>query len=787
VSMASEFHSLTETTQSGSSTLHQPAPSPLALSTKMLQKGDMLPLKWGQICSPPDLDLETQRVAVQRVNEVIRCLQRERGWSYTQASGNASQDRHLVRGRPWSVHAHELKQIRTSLDEVLLACFGEIPECITQARREVDDYELGGVDVFESYSKLLGTVIEEHAKALNSKEAFIMIELIEQQGRIRAGGAVLLAANCIYERAGAVRMLRPVMDKILSLESLMAEHTKMIYDRICNSESDFIQGKMVIASAIRAQAEDLEYDLATTGLHVGSWLHTSTQVIDGLYQLLATLQGNHHTGVVLSGSESPETSQANVPLNDVANIGHDKITTSQSDASLRAARGSTREARWPPKDGTNAIQVVGTSSAHPNAVGNGLENTKDDNCALCRDTLKIPVTLACQHQVCFDCVRNFVRPSEQAGLAVYCMLCKRHVHVSSFVAKDEATKTTSSADKNVLLSSMKKDADESLHLQAPDLRTKKSQQVPSTKSAQVPHVQEAKSKDHNVSKKSQVEFTIKDQDGLVWTCELMANTGKPPELKVAAGSPIIPTVPPMPVATAIPTPANVMANVVPQSDSVLSRVDELLFPADTPMVQFVEPTKTGRRRRMIPNRELDQRLGLVEPKQSELETSSVRVPECIRNRQAARNYRIRDRQYVVQLEQVVQALEQRKADLTLLHSKLVEYKSDLDQSATKPAPLSQAYHPILANDHSEPMKTVPAIVPKDTESRVSPQLKKFRQNNPSLNLLLENSCDTAPPPAKKRRGVVDPHNPHPMILDHFEEDFYQWVSCGAGEEMFLSQ
>merc|ERR1711966_95611 len=87
-----------------------------------------------------------------------------------------------------------------------------------------------------------------------------------------------------------------------------------------------------------------------------------------------------------------------------------------------------------------------------------------------------------------------------------------------------------------------------------------------------------------------------------------------------------------------------------------------------------EPTKTGRRRRMIPLKILDHKVGLS------MTSRAIKVgylkTDRERNREAAQIFRVRDQQYLKQLQDSITQLEGKNEELTKLKARLSAQRSN---------------------------------------------------------------------------------------------------------------
>eukprot|EP00656_Telonema_subtile_P024110 TRINITY_DN2597_c0_g1_i3.p1 TRINITY_DN2597_c0_g1~~TRINITY_DN2597_c0_g1_i3.p1 ORF type:complete len:565 (+),score=91.58 TRINITY_DN2597_c0_g1_i3:146-1840(+) len=337
-------------------------------------------------------------------------------------------------------------------------------------------------------------------------------------------------------------------------------------------------------------------------------------------------------------------------------------------------------------------------------------------CSICLESLKNPVSLPCNHRFCFECISNCVQSNEQAGLCVSCALCRRHVLFTPEAFKVDTTLTA------FLIGELGFPAHEAPHFTDSTLAAQRLLEHQQVAEGKLIEPYEPPTEKDVPSKCAAPQNTL---DEGIWNDDFIMDLASYLDLEGLCSPEMLATIPQSPKPAApleewatLPEPVLRMPVVCsaeeprapsaepaltvaepPQtqasqllgcdapaqcpetvattqhpecvSETFMSCVDALLNPPDLP--KPVPPTKTGRRRRMIPISTIDQEVGLVKPPKEagSNKRQKIDLPYCReRNRQAAAMFRVRDQHYIAQLEDAISQLEARNTDLTHLKTHL---------------------------------------------------------------------------------------------------------------------
>jgi len=327
------------------------------------------------------------------------------------------------------------------------------------------------------------------------------------------------------------------------------------------------------------------------------------------------------------------------------------------------------------------------------------------SCAICLDELKNPVSLACNHRFCFGCIQKCVHSNDQVGQVVSCALCRRTALFNPESFKVDTALTTYLVQEL----GFKRQSAPVMQIEEPALQKPLSPEKVAPKKRTIHEVDQSAVQSQQPAEAEDLFLDLEsffEMEGFEKTPDLRAIVAPSSPLLALEGLEKTPDLGAVIAPNIQPVPA-VHEGVVPgdwalgslsgvgattsestngsdkiddafqlSSENILAHADELLRSPEIP--QPVNATRTGRRRRMIPIKELDKQTGLDRRDKGDVISNKLLKTNPTlnraRNRNAAQIYRIRDQQYVSQLEELAKQLEQRKADLTLLESKLLECK-----------------------------------------------------------------------------------------------------------------
>jgi len=329
---------------------------------------------------------------------------------------------------------------------------------------------------------------------------------------------------------------------------------------------------------------------------------------------------------------------------------------------------------------------------------------REFSCSICLDALTNPVSLPCNHRFCFECISKCAHLNDEAGMVVSCALCRRHVLFCSQSFKVDTTLTTFLVndlgfaprrapclpDEMTCVTKRQKVEDDPMAMEKTDNANKPCPLQPG----------------HSAPPSASPDSIFTDLAHFFGIDGFGSPNLKPLPPKVSpekemsttdeAGIPLPVNHAPFEPTKASPMPicnqqdfkvAGHTSKSGPVTARDLTQIEILLeMHLDNTNLKPVGPTKSGRRRRMIPLKTLDHQVGLVRKskkpgavKQKLLDLNAGRE----RNRQAAQIFRVRDQQYVAQLQEAIQRLETRNNELTELQAKLLEQK-ELDSPLILP-------------------------------------------------------------------------------------------------------